>query len=84
MPHGRQILNAALGPIGLVTPDGASVPAAAISSSPCRATWSPNKRHGQILFVRGWRCRYDMQTGTFDVPPEFKEHNAKAIGPDTK
>jgi hypothetical protein len=32
--------------------------------------------------VRGWRCRYDLQKGTFDVPPEFKQHNANAVGPD--
>jgi hypothetical protein len=43
---------------------------------------SPNKRHGQIRSVGGWRCRYDLQKGTFDVPPEFNEHNAKAVGPD--
>jgi hypothetical protein len=45
---------------------------------------SPNKRHGQIRSVRGWRCRYDLQKGAFDVPPEFKEHNVKAVGPDTE
>jgi hypothetical protein len=44
----------------------------------------PDKRHGQIRSVRGWRCRYDLQKATFDVPPEFKDHNAKAIGPDTE
>jgi hypothetical protein len=42
---------------------------------------SPNRRHGQIRSVRGWRCRHDLQKGTFDVPPEFKEHNAKAVAP---
>jgi hypothetical protein len=42
----------------------------------------PDEQHGQIRSVRGWRCRYDLQKGTFDVPPEFKEHNADAIGPD--
>ena len=40
---------------------------------------SPNDRHGQILSVRDWRCRYDLQKGTFDVPAEFAEHNAKAL-----
>ena len=39
----------------------------------------PNDQHGQILSVRGWRCRHDLQKGAFDVPPEFAEHNAKAI-----
>jgi hypothetical protein len=43
---------------------------------------SPNRRHGQIRSVRGWRCRYDLQTGTFDVPADFAKSNAKAIGPD--
>src|SRR5262249_4603363 len=27
---------------------------------------SPNGRHGQIRSLRGWRCRYDLQNGTFD------------------
>jgi hypothetical protein len=45
---------------------------------------SPNRRHGQVRSVGGWRCRYDLQNGTFDVPPEFKEHNAKAIAPGTE
>ncbi len=43
----------------------------------------PTKRHGQINSVRGWRCRYDLQTGKFDVPSDFAEHNAKAIAPET-
>jgi hypothetical protein len=40
---------------------------------------SPNWRHGQIRSVGGWRCRYDLQKGTFDVPSEFKEHNARPL-----
>ena len=43
---------------------------------------SPNSRHGQLPSVRGWRCRYDLQKGTFDVPPDFAENNAKAIAPE--
>jgi hypothetical protein len=43
---------------------------------------SPNSRHGQLWAVRGWRCRYDLQKGTFDVPPDFAENNAKAIAPE--
>ncbi len=43
-----------------------------------------NDEHGQVLSVRGWRCRYDLQTGAFDVPPEFAEHNARAIAPEAK
>lgn len=39
----------------------------------------PNLRHGQILAVRGWRCRYDLEKGTFDVPASFARNNAKAI-----
>jgi hypothetical protein len=44
---------------------------------------SPNRRHGQIRSVRGWRCRYDLQKGTLDVPPEFADDNAKAIAPES-
>jgi len=40
---------------------------------------SPNGRHGQIRSVRGWRCRYDLQQGKFDVPADFSANNAKAI-----
>ena len=40
---------------------------------------SPNRRHGQIDSVRDWRCRYDLQTGTFDVPRSFARNNAEAI-----
>jgi hypothetical protein len=42
---------------------------------------SPNAHHGQILSLRGWHCRYDLQQRTFDVPPDFAENNAKAIAP---
>jgi hypothetical protein len=31
--------------------------------------------------VHGWRCRYDLQTGKFDVPPLFLNDNAKAVVP---
>jgi len=41
----------------------------------------PTNRHGQIRSVRGWRCRYDLQKGTFDVPRDFAANNAKAIAP---
>jgi hypothetical protein len=40
---------------------------------------SPNKHHGQMAAVDAWYCRYDLQTGKFDVPAEFAVHNAKAI-----
>ena len=33
----------------------------------------------QTLVVNGWHCRYDLQTGKFDVPPIFKDDNAKAV-----
>jgi hypothetical protein len=32
--------------------------------------------------VRGWRCRYDLQTGKFDVPALFSSDNAKAVVPE--
>ena len=44
----------------------------------------PNLRHGQLLTVRGWRCRYDLEKGTFDVPASFAQNNAKAIAPKRK
>jgi hypothetical protein len=42
----------------------------------------PTSHHGQIQSVRGWHCRYDLQTGKFDVPADFAESNAKAIAPE--
>ncbi len=36
---------------------------------------------GQILSVHDWRCRYDLQTGKFDVPREFRTNNARAVVP---
>lgn len=42
---------------------------------------SPNDKHGQISSLRGWQCRYDLQSGRFDVPPDFAAINAKAIAP---
>jgi hypothetical protein len=41
----------------------------------------PNDQHGQLLSLRGWHCRYDLQTGKLDVPPDFAANNAKAIAP---
>lgn len=38
-----------------------------------------NAHHGQLLVLRDWHCRYDLQSGKFDVPPDFAENNAKAI-----
>ena len=35
----------------------------------------------QTGVVNGWRCRYDLQTGKFDVPALFSDHNAKAVVP---
>ena len=35
----------------------------------------------QTSVVHGWRCRYDLQTGKFDVPPLFSADNAKAVVP---
>jgi hypothetical protein len=36
-------------------------------------------------WIEGWRCVYDFKTGVFSVPPEFADHNVKAVktpGPD--
>lgn len=30
-------------------------------------------------WIEDWHCAYDMKTGTFSVPAEFAEHNAKAV-----
>jgi hypothetical protein len=35
----------------------------------------------QTGVVNGWSCRYDLQTGKFDVPPLFSNGNAKAVLP---
>lgn len=45
---------------------------------------SPTARHGQLRSLRGWRCRYDLQKGRFDVPPSFADNNAKAIARDAE
>lgn len=36
----------------------------------------------QTGVVHGWRCRYDLETGKFDVPALFSGNNAKAIVPE--
>jgi hypothetical protein len=38
-----------------------------------------NRKHGQILVIRGWHRRYDLRKGSFDVPSEFVKNNANAI-----
>jgi hypothetical protein len=35
----------------------------------------------QTGVVNGWLCRYDLQTGKFDVPLLFSNDNAKAVVP---
>ncbi|WP_426442121.1 hypothetical protein [Bradyrhizobium genosp. P] len=35
----------------------------------------------QTGVVRDWRCRYDLQTGKFDVPAVFSDRNTKAVVP---
>lgn len=37
----------------------------------------------QTSVVHGWRCRYDLQTGKFDVPAAFAAGNAKAVVPES-
>ncbi len=44
----------------------------------------PTRQHGQLRPLRDWECRYDLQNGTFDVPPEFADSNAKAIAPQSE
>ena len=36
----------------------------------------------QTGVVNGWRCRYDLETGKFDVPAVFAKDNAKAVVPE--
>ena len=36
----------------------------------------------QTGVVNGWHCRYDLQTGKFDVPAIFSRDNAKALKPE--
>ncbi|MBR0742149.1 hypothetical protein JQ581_34950 [Bradyrhizobium liaoningense] len=39
-------------------------------------------KHPRTVAVKGlagWRCRYDLQTGTFDVPAMFAKANAEAL-----
>ena len=40
-----------------------------------------NGEHHQLSSVHGWRCRYDLQKGTFDEPAEFAKNNAEALVP---
>ena len=30
-------------------------------------------------WIEDWQCVYDLKTGAFSVPPDFAEHNAKAV-----
>jgi hypothetical protein len=41
----------------------------------------PTSHHGQIDALNDWRCRYDLQSGKFDVPPDFATNDVKAIAP---
>lgn len=40
------------------------------------------RKREQTSVVHGWRCRYDLQTGKFDVPALFSAGNAKAVVPE--
>lgn len=42
----------------------------------------PNGHHRQLRTIRGWRCRYDLQEGKFDVPQAFLKDNAQALVPE--
>jgi hypothetical protein len=37
----------------------------------------------QTSVVHSWTCRYDLQTGKFDVPALLSDHNAKAVVPES-
>ena len=39
------------------------------------------RKREQTSVVHDWRCRYDLETGKFDVPPAFAADNAKAMVP---
>ena len=39
------------------------------------------RKREQTGVVSGWHCRYDLETGKFDVPPLFSRDNAKAVVP---
>jgi len=41
-----------------------------------------SRKHQQTTVVHGWRCRYDLQTGKFDVPPLFSDKNSKSVLPE--
>lgn len=36
----------------------------------------------QTGVVNGWHCRYDLQTGKFDVPAMFSHDNARSLRPE--
>jgi len=40
------------------------------------------RKPSQTGVVNGWRCRYDLQTGKFDVPALFSSQNTKALVPE--
>ena len=42
----------------------------------------PTRKHHQMTTVDGWRCRYDLETGKFDVPKVFAKDNAEALEPE--
>lgn len=39
------------------------------------------RKREQTGVVNGWTCRYDLQTGKFDVPQLFSKGNARAVIP---
>jgi hypothetical protein len=41
----------------------------------------PTRKHGQLFTVRDWHCRYDLETGKFDVPESLAKDNAAALAP---
>src|SRR5262249_49622830 len=41
-----------------------------------------SRKQQQTHVVHCWRCRYDLQTGKFDVPPLFSDKNSKSVLPE--
>ena len=39
----------------------------------------PTEKHHQLVTVHGWRMRYDLQEGKFDVPQTFLKNNLDAL-----
>jgi hypothetical protein len=81
LPSRRINPNYSASSIGVFFACAIGAMAAQAAGPPADYNIDPGHFHGQLRPLRGWRCRYDLQKGTFDVPPEFAEKNAEAIAP---